>query len=63
MKIVWQFLQEVNVELSKVEWPTFPELMGAAAVVFIVVVTAALFLGAVDKLFSVLIQQVFAYSS
>jgi len=63
MKNMWQFLHEVKVELSKVEWPTFPALMGAAIVVFVVVVIAMLFLGVVDKVISTLIKQIFLYNS
>lgn len=54
-----KFIHEVRVELSKVEWPTFQEFVGAAMVVLIVVVAFALFLGVVDRTISWLIKQVF----
>ena len=54
-----KFIHEVKVELSKVEWPTFQEFVGAAMVVLIVVVAFALFLGVVDRTISWLIKQVF----
>lgn len=60
---VMQFLHEVKVELSKVEWPTFSEFVGAAIVVLIVVVAFAVFLGTVDRTVSWLIKHIFIYST
>lgn len=60
---VMQFMHEVKVELSKVEWPTFREFVGAAVVVFIVVLAFAIFLGAVDRTISWLIKNIFIYSA
>ena len=60
---VTQFLQEVKVELSRVEWPTFPEFVGSVIVVFIVVLAFALFLGVVDKAISWAIKNIFIYTA
>ena len=63
MKNVSQFLHEVRVELSRVEWPSRAEFIGAAIVVLLVVVAFAIFLGVTDKAISAIIKQVFEYSS
>ena len=63
MKNVSQFLQEVRVELSKVEWPTFSEFVRVAAMVAVVVTVLALFLGSVDRIISVIVKQIFIYGS
>ena len=60
---VMQFMHEVKVELSKVEWPTFQEFIGAAIVVLIVVFAFAVFFGTVDRSISWLIKQIFIYST
>lgn len=60
---VWQFFHEVKVELSKVEWPTTQEFIGASIVVLIVVIAFAIFLGTVDKTISWLIKHIFIYSA
>jgi len=63
MKSVLQFFHEVRSEISKVEWPTFQEFVGAAIVVLIVVTAFAIFFGIVDKTILWLVKQVFTYSS
>jgi preprotein translocase SecE subunit len=62
MKQLPQFLYEVKLELSRVEWPNFQEFIGSALVTLIVVVVFALFLGIVDKLISVLAKYIFTYT-
>jgi len=63
MKQLSQFLREVKLELSRVEWPSFNEFLGSVIVAFIVIILSSLFLGVVDKLISVLAKYVFIYSS
>ena len=43
-----QFLREVKVELKKVTWPSRKQTMGSTAVVIVLVIIIALFLGLVD---------------
>jgi preprotein translocase subunit SecE len=43
-----QFLQDVRVEMKKVSWPTRKEALGSTAVVIVVVLLIATFLGIVD---------------
>jgi len=43
-----QFLRECRVELKKVKWPTRKELLASTAVVIVLVLVVALFLGLID---------------
>jgi len=43
-----QFLREAKMELKKVKWPTRKELLASTAVVIVLVLFCALFLGLVD---------------
>lgn len=43
-----QFLKEVKIELKKVTWPSRKEAIGSTAVVIILVILVAIFLGFVD---------------
>ena len=43
-----QFLRECKVELKKVKWPTRKELLASTAVVIVLVLVIALFLGLID---------------
>lgn len=49
VKQVTQFLKEVKVELSRVEWPKRKEFIGATIVTLILVLFFTIFLGIVDK--------------
>lgn len=55
MKNVVQFLREVRVELSRIEWPSTQEWIGATIIVLVVVAAFAVFLGAVDRVISFII--------
>jgi preprotein translocase subunit SecE len=46
-KIV-QFLQEVQLELKKVVWPTRKDTLASTSVVLIIVIIIAFFLGLID---------------
>lgn len=43
-----QFLRESKIELKKVKWPTRKELLASTAVVIVLTILVALFLGLVD---------------
>ena len=46
--IAGQFLREAKVELKKVKWPTRKELLASTAVVIVLVLAVAFFLGLID---------------
>ena len=50
------FLTEVRAEVKKVTWPTRAEALGGTAVVVVVVLIMALFLGVVDAILSKIVQ-------
>jgi preprotein translocase subunit SecE len=50
------FLAEVRAEVKKVTWPTRAEALGGTAVVVVVVLVMALFLGIVDAILSKIVQ-------
>lgn len=50
------FLAEVRAEVNKVTWPTRAEALGGTAVVVVVVLIMALFLGVVDAILSKIVQ-------
>lgn len=54
-----QFLNEVKVELSKVIWPKFDELVGSTVIVLFLVTVFGLYLGLLDVGLSQLAQYVF----
>ncbi len=53
-----QFLREVKIELKKVTWPSRKQTMGSTAVVIVLVIIIAFFLGAIDIGLSRLIRLV-----
>ncbi|MFH2011769.1 MAG: preprotein translocase subunit SecE [Pseudomonadota bacterium] len=53
---ITKFLREVKVELKKVNWPSRKETIGSTAVVLVVVVIVAAFLGVIDIGLSKLIR-------
>lgn len=61
MKYVMRFLNEVRLELAKVEWPKFDEFVGATIVALFLVACFALFFGAVDRLISFVAKHIFTY--
>ncbi len=61
MQSVKQFLGEVKVELSRVEWASKKEWLGATIITFIFVVAAAIFFGVVDRVFSIVIRKIFSF--
>jgi len=50
------FLAEVRAEVKKVTWPNRAEALGGTAVVVVVVLIMALFLGVVDAILSKIVQ-------
>jgi preprotein translocase subunit SecE len=59
MKNVSQFFSEVTIELSKIIWPSYDELIGSIIVVLILVIAFSIYLGVVDFVFYRLAQQIF----
>ena len=51
-----QFLSEVKGEVNKVTWPSKKDAMGGTAVVLVVVLVMAVFLGLVDVLLSKIVE-------
>ena len=54
-----QFLREVKIELKKVTWPTRKQTLGSTAVVIVLVMIIAVFLGLVDLSLGNLVRGVF----
>ncbi len=50
------FLAEVKAEVMKVTWPSRTEALGGTAVVVVVVLLMAVFLGVVDAILSEIVQ-------
>ena len=62
MNKVVQFLQEVRVEFSRVEWPSIAEWLGATRVVLFVVVLFTIYFFLVDRSLQALVKVIFDYS-
>lgn len=60
MKSISQFFNEVGLELSKIIWPNFDELLGSMIVVLILVIAFSIYLGFIDFVFYRLAQQIFS---
>lgn len=54
-----RFFSEVNVELSRVVWPKFDEFIGSTVIVLVIVAIFALYLGALDFVFTYLARLIF----
>jgi preprotein translocase subunit SecE len=61
MNIV-QFLKEVRAELTRVEWPKTNEFIGSTAVVLVLIVAFAIFLGGVDRIIALGIKKILSMS-
>lgn len=59
IKSALQFLKEVRIELSKVEWPKFNEWVGSTLVVLFLVCFFAAYLWVVDLSISKLTKYIF----
>jgi preprotein translocase subunit SecE len=53
---VKKFFNDVYVELQKVAWPSREELMGSTAVVLIMSIVMAAFVGVVDKMLNLIVN-------
>jgi preprotein translocase subunit SecE len=51
------YLREVNIELRRVDWPTRTELVRMSIVVLVVLLLLALYLGAFDYVFTVVVKR------
>jgi preprotein translocase subunit SecE len=54
----FEFLAEVRAEVKRVTWPSRREALGGTAVVVVVVLLMALFLGTVDAILSKIVQSI-----
>ncbi len=54
-----EFFKEVQVEFSKISWPSRNELRDSTVVVIFTVVIIAAFIGAVDQLLNLLVNLLF----
>ncbi len=59
LKSLLQFLSGVNLEFSRVTWPTRQELIGTTMVVLILVLFFSVYLGFIDFMFAKLAARVF----
>ena len=50
------FLKEARVEMTKVTWPTWPELKGQTIVVIVAVLLISAFIGIVDLILSNMVK-------
>jgi len=53
-----EFLAEVKAEVNKVTWPSRREALGGTAVVVVVVLLMATFLGVIDAILSKIVQSI-----
>jgi preprotein translocase subunit SecE len=51
------FLREVKAELTKVNWPSQSELTGSTAVVIVITIILAVFVGFIDFMLSALLSR------
>jgi preprotein translocase subunit SecE len=49
---VKQFVQDVQLEMKKVTWPSREELRGSTMVVIVMVILVSIFIGLVDRILS-----------
>ncbi|MBT3455459.1 preprotein translocase subunit SecE [bacterium] len=54
-----KFVNEVKVELTKVIWPTWRELIDFTIVSLFFIVIFAFYLGGLDFVFSILVKKIF----
>jgi len=59
MKDVVRFLQEVQLELGKIQWPSINELIGSVVVVLILVTFFAIYIGGIDVVLYTLAGRIF----
>lgn len=56
MKAILTFLREAKVELLRVNWPSRQEIFRYTVLVVVISISVAIFLGALDFLFSFLVE-------
>jgi preprotein translocase subunit SecE len=54
------FFKEVRQELAKVIWPSVDDLVGSTLIVLIIIAAFTIYLGAVDYVFRVLTEIIYA---
>lgn len=60
MKAVIQYLKDVRLELTKVVWPKKEEVIKLTLIVFIISVVVAAYTGALDFVFTKLLESLIA---
>ncbi|KKR96896.1 MAG: Preprotein translocase, SecE subunit [candidate division TM6 bacterium GW2011_GWE2_41_16] len=60
MNKIAQFLSEVRLEFSRVEWPSIPEWLGATRVVLFVVFLFTIYFAFVDRSLIFLVKTIFS---
>ncbi len=56
-----QFIGEVQAELGKVNWPDRKSVYGSTGVVIVTTIIMLVFLWAMDKVWSVILQMIFRF--
>jgi preprotein translocase subunit SecE len=56
IKKVFDFLNEVKIEIKKVTWPSKKEAVGGTGVVLFTVLIMSVFLGLVDSLLAMIVE-------
>ena len=59
MRRLIRFLREVRSELKRVSWPSKDDVRESTAVVIVVVIILAVFIGLVDRALSYLVSYIF----
>jgi preprotein translocase subunit SecE len=54
-----KFIKEVRNELRRVSWPSRDEIRGSTAIVILIVLVLAVFIGLVDRALSYLVSIIF----
>jgi len=60
MNSVIRFLSEVKLELSRVIWPKRDEWIGSTVIVLFLITVFAIYLFFVDKVWSIVMKQIFS---
>jgi len=63
MKSMVQFISQVRLELSRVEWPSYTEFVGSTLVVLFLMAVFAIYIGFVDKAVLGLARHIYEYAS
>lgn len=59
MEKLKKYLKETLAELKKMTWPSKDELVGSTIIVVVVSLIVAIFIGAVDRVLTILVRTIF----